>query len=353
MRVEFDNLAWDYYPGGFPLPGRTFNLGSYRFGHNQQESDPEITGNWGSHYTAEYWMYDSRIMRRWEIDPVTYPWQSPYSCFNNNPILFADPLGLFGTKKQAKQYKRDNNIDGKVRRGDDSKWEIYDKKNSLTYFMNPDGSDNSIGKSQDGVQKVATISVSEDLQRFHQEYKDPLRQGIDKMKSNSSSVTISSDNVDYKQLYTEYDFGLGPINRIMLDNHHITQIIRNSSGAARARDYFYNKYADKFDNLPINAGVMGFDVSWSVLDALSTSSMTLQFIGTFKINIFLSQNGKDLIFCAMNCTHINSETYGVFSSYHRIPGVLSPNGNIYQFFMWTEPVDFKNYFTKQIKEIEW
>lgn len=62
--------AVDRYPMGGPMPGRSFNLGSYRFGHNGQESDAEISGSWGNHYTAEYWMMDSRILRRWEPDPV-------------------------------------------------------------------------------------------------------------------------------------------------------------------------------------------------------------------------------------------------------------------------------------------
>ncbi|NTW32629.1 MAG: hypothetical protein HGB12_08405 [Bacteroidetes bacterium] len=86
--------ATDYYPGGFPLPGRSFNLGSYRFGHNGQESDAEITGSWGNNYTAEFWEYDSRTIRRWNEDPITCPWLSPYSAFSDNPIAFDDPDGL-------------------------------------------------------------------------------------------------------------------------------------------------------------------------------------------------------------------------------------------------------------------
>ncbi|MDO8999653.1 MAG: hypothetical protein Q7W45_07810, partial [Bacteroidota bacterium] len=46
--------------------------------------------------SAEYWMYDSRTGRRFENDPLVYEWQSPYACFNNNPIYYADPLGLEG-----------------------------------------------------------------------------------------------------------------------------------------------------------------------------------------------------------------------------------------------------------------
>jgi RHS repeat-associated protein len=60
-----------------------------------QEKDDEIAGS-GNSYTAEYWQYDSRLGRRWNVDPITYPWQSSYAAFNNNPIYFTDPLGLEG-----------------------------------------------------------------------------------------------------------------------------------------------------------------------------------------------------------------------------------------------------------------
>ncbi|MBA4241931.1 MAG: hypothetical protein C0448_14490 [Sphingobacteriaceae bacterium] len=85
----------DYYAGGMQMPGRSYNsnVGGYRYGHNGQEKDDEI---FQGAYTAEYWEYDSRIIRRWNTDPVTYPTQSPYACFNNNPIFFADPDGLEG-----------------------------------------------------------------------------------------------------------------------------------------------------------------------------------------------------------------------------------------------------------------
>jgi len=65
----------------------------YVFGFNGQEHDKEINPNVT---TAEYWEYDARIGRRWNIDPVTYPWQSSYSTFNNNPIIYADPTGETG-----------------------------------------------------------------------------------------------------------------------------------------------------------------------------------------------------------------------------------------------------------------
>ena len=59
-------------------------------GFNGQEKDNEVGEGI---YTAEFWEYDSRIGRRWNLDPVVKPWQSSYSCFSNSPISRIDPLG--------------------------------------------------------------------------------------------------------------------------------------------------------------------------------------------------------------------------------------------------------------------
>jgi len=77
------------------MPGRQYVASSYRYGMNGQEHDDEIASGI---YTAEYWEYDSRIGRRWNIDPVIKSWESPYATFNNNPIYFSDPSGLEGEK---------------------------------------------------------------------------------------------------------------------------------------------------------------------------------------------------------------------------------------------------------------
>ena len=75
------------------MPGRKWQASNYRYSHNGQEKESELFAGANS---AEYWMYDSRLGRRWELDPLAYPWQSPYVVFNNGPIEFSDPLGLEG-----------------------------------------------------------------------------------------------------------------------------------------------------------------------------------------------------------------------------------------------------------------
>jgi len=84
--------ATDYYAFGSPMAGRTFSSPSYRYGFNNQEKDDEIAGA-GNINTAMYWEYDTRLGRRWNLDPITKPWESPYACFANNPIVFSDPYG--------------------------------------------------------------------------------------------------------------------------------------------------------------------------------------------------------------------------------------------------------------------
>ena len=79
------------------MQGRTYEsfyegMPHYRYGFNSQENDDEAKG-YGNVMGAEFWEYDTRIGRRWNIDPKPMTGVSPYSAFNNNPILFSDPLG--------------------------------------------------------------------------------------------------------------------------------------------------------------------------------------------------------------------------------------------------------------------
>ncbi len=75
------------------MPGRNYSSNSYRFGLNGQEKDDEIYGATGTSYTAEFWQYDPRIGRRWNLDPVDQISISNYAAFALNPIWFVDPKG--------------------------------------------------------------------------------------------------------------------------------------------------------------------------------------------------------------------------------------------------------------------
>lgn len=102
-----------YPPFGSPLIGRTYQAESsvkYRFAMNTQEKDDEIYGE-GNASSAEFWEYDTRLGRRWNLDPKPQINLSDYSCFSNNPILLIDIDGDKwydkNSKKIAKNMKRD------------------------------------------------------------------------------------------------------------------------------------------------------------------------------------------------------------------------------------------------------
>jgi hypothetical protein len=72
-------------------PLRKYSAGTdYRYSFNGQEKESEINENIT---TALYWEYDSRIGRRWNIDPVVKNSLSPYSVLDNSPIRFFDVNG--------------------------------------------------------------------------------------------------------------------------------------------------------------------------------------------------------------------------------------------------------------------
>lgn len=96
--------ANDYYPFGSQMPGRKYSQPNtkYRYGFNGQERSDDVTAG---NYTAEFWEYDSRIGRRWNLDPVILTGESPYLVNGGNPIYYTDPLGDFKTKFGAQWNK--------------------------------------------------------------------------------------------------------------------------------------------------------------------------------------------------------------------------------------------------------
>src|SRR6185436_5151968 len=80
----------DYYPFGMIEPARKYEAKSYRYSVNGQEKERDINNNVTS---AEFWMYDSRVGRRWNLDPKPTVAISPYSTFYDSPIWFTDKLG--------------------------------------------------------------------------------------------------------------------------------------------------------------------------------------------------------------------------------------------------------------------
>jgi hypothetical protein len=107
---------------------------SYLFGFNGQEKDDEVAGA-GNTNTAMFWEYDTRLARRWNLDPVVKEWQSLYCTFSNSPIRTTDINGdddytvdCQGNVKFEK--KTDDKNDRVIALGGTGKIE-YDKKGNM------------------------------------------------------------------------------------------------------------------------------------------------------------------------------------------------------------------------------
>lgn len=124
----------DYSPFGQSMPGRQYTaVSGYRYGFNDQEKDNEVNGG---AYSAEYWEYDARLGRRWGIDPIVNPWESPYATFDNNPIYFADPSGLEG--EGAAAAASEGGKSGGGMEGDPNKGAASNKEFASSYkFIKP------------------------------------------------------------------------------------------------------------------------------------------------------------------------------------------------------------------------
>ncbi len=113
----------------------------YRYGFNGQEKSDDVTqGN----YTAQYWEYDSRIGRRWNIDPVIKDYESPYMTFSGNPILFNDPDGDDPDKPKDKGTK-----EGQVQKTTETTYASLHnapKTTTIKWFWHEGGVQQDLGK---------------------------------------------------------------------------------------------------------------------------------------------------------------------------------------------------------------
>lgn len=110
----------------------------YSYGFNGQEKDDEIANGI---YSALYWEYDSRLGRRWNVDPEPYPFMSDYSCFANNPILLTDPLGnrvKYGdegsTRAERRRIKDQIKEERKNNSAFDEEFKAHKKNKDITYY---------------------------------------------------------------------------------------------------------------------------------------------------------------------------------------------------------------------------
>ncbi|MXO32552.1 toxin TcdB middle/N-terminal domain-containing protein [Apibacter sp. B2912] len=120
----------EYVPFGEVFIEERNNSWNTPYLFNGKELDEE-TGLY--YYGARY--YNPRESVWLSVDPLAElaPNMSPYRYAFNNPTNFIDPYGLFETRKEARQYRREHGIDGKIHKAKDGTFSIDDYRNSVSY----------------------------------------------------------------------------------------------------------------------------------------------------------------------------------------------------------------------------
>jgi len=280
--------AQGYEAFGSLLPGRNYSSESYRFGFQGQEKDDEVFGATGTSYTAEFWQYDPRTGRRWNLDPVFTPSLSSYHAFELNPIWKVDPKG-----NRADEYDSDGN---KISNLGGDKIDFFHQKNGDTKIV-----DRASGASN-------VINQGERLIRGY-EHRDK--------------------NTSWLGLTLEWDFGKGSTNSLISDFDGSDDGFFGSMG--KPLSSFMNKARRELVNSSDPKGSTEF--SYSEINPLTAGfDMWEQMLG--RTNVSWYKLGDDQVLFMMNDSKsMTSATYRQDPSYER--SVRKAGGNTRQTYIWT------------------
>jgi RHS repeat-associated protein len=95
-----------------------------RYLYNGKEFNDDFDLNWYD-YGARF--YDAQIGRWHGVDPLAemaYGW-TPYRYGFNNPLFYIDPDGMFETRREAREHRRETEISGRIRKQNDGTYAIH------------------------------------------------------------------------------------------------------------------------------------------------------------------------------------------------------------------------------------
>ena len=288
-----------YYPFGLTMAGISSKAmgrleNRFKFNDGTELQNKEFSDGGGLDlYATEFRSYDPQIGRFHQIDPmadVVYE-NSPYVYANNNPLTFNDPLGLLSDSANPHELAPVIVTAKKTV-----------PKDFAPYIIFPNSRPGSIASDRDW-----PLSLSRDR---------------------------SNDLLD------SWNFGLGAENRIYLPKHPMTRRLKNAEQVKKARVAFYKKFLSDYKKGGSLKGAFIHTKSDFGLSGLVLAGFDLveQFVGGMEVDIQVDEKGENLLFIISNTTGKRSAYYHLTSDIERAPSSQTPQGNLYQRYIWKEPI---------------
>lgn len=108
----------------------------------------------------DYRQYDNALGRFNSMDKLSEMSHNitPYRFGFNNPVFWSDPSGLFETRKEAREYRRANGIEGRIQRNGEGGYDINNYETHTSYSSGNDKGFGNDSHSNDGVIESALVS---------------------------------------------------------------------------------------------------------------------------------------------------------------------------------------------------
>ena len=154
---------------------------------------------------------------------------------------------------------------------------------------------------------------------------DPF--GFGREDLSNSYYTLRSDYTRMKHLLAEFLSGEGPERSLFYGSHPLTKGMKSSAVVKRAREFYAANYPNGGDMVRAHFDFYATDVPF-------VGSDIEQFVGSARVSIY-PRDGLT-VFVIDNTTGRYSGSFDTAKDIPRIPGQITPMGNIYQRFIWIE-----------------
>ncbi len=318
---------------------KSFNGDSIILGFNGQRISREISP---TAQTAEFWEYNADVGRRWNLDPVNKPWESPYATFNNNPIFKIDPAGLDGTPYKIKKGDNLSKIAKRFGTSVAKLMEINDIKDA-----------NKISAGQ--VIQLYAYTSPKEAEIFgnpEQDFKSSPLTGYNNPKNDQYSYSVTATSIELGRSFISNDGRIPYTQNTVIIGGPLLNEVKNLPSVQKLINRGLNElYKDK----KLEPGEY-FKSSYEMSDITSDDGQRIfkqafkdiftrkltnnkffsaeNFIGSYGFSMRVSGDGKEMVICVYDSKSIGSLADHRAWIEKRLPN-LTPT---YQRYLWRLPI---------------